>query len=141
MTWVNERASVHNNILGRGRADANCLLCVEDYSGRFSAAELRVQASGNVYVRASRSAPSWVVVWSRGAGDPAVFTSLAEFARATGQERPHLGIVGRRAVTRDLHATAEVNRATQRVARPLPAAIARALGRKSGVRHLGAWVG
>jgi Right handed beta helix region len=141
MTWINERVQVHNNILGRGRADANCLLCVEDYSGRFSAAELRVRASGNVYVRANRSAPTWVVVWSRGAGDPAVFTSLRDFARATGQEQPHLGIVGRRAVNRDLRATAQVRRATDRVARPLPATLARALERAPGVRHLGAWVG
>ncbi|GAA4378212.1 right-handed parallel beta-helix repeat-containing protein [Nocardioides caricicola] len=141
LTWINSDVSVHNNILGRGQADANCLLCVEDYSGRFSAAELGVRASGNVYARANRSAPNWVVVWSRGAGNPAVFTSVSEFARTTGQERPHLAVVGRPAVTRDLGATAVVSRAAERVAQPLPAALARSLGRPAGVRHLGAWVG
>lgn len=142
MTWINEDVSVHNNILGRGQADANCLLCVEDYSGEFSADELGVRASGNVYVRANSSSPSWAVVWSRGAGNPAVFTSLADFARSTGQERPHLALVGRAAVTGDdLAAAAVVTRATGRVAQPLPTALARALGRQPGVRHLGAWVG
>jgi hypothetical protein len=141
MTWVNGPVQVHDNILGRGRADANCLLCVEDYSGRLTARDMRVESSGNVYERTSRSAPAWAVVWSRGAGDPAVFDSVAGFARTTGQERPHLELVGRRAVGPTHRATAVVRRATARVAVPLPAGLARALGRPAGIRHLGAWLG
>jgi nitrous oxidase accessory protein NosD len=141
MTWINGPVQVHDNILGRGRSEANCLLCVEDYSGRFTAREMRVQASGNVYERAKRSAPTWAVVWSRGAGNPAVFTSVRDFERATGQERRHLDLVGRRAVTPALRAAPAVRRAAARVAEPLPAGLARALDRPAGVRHLGAWLG
>jgi hypothetical protein len=141
MTWINGPVQVHDNILGRGRDDANCLLCVEDYSGRFTAREMGVHASGNVYERATRSAPTWAVVWSRGQGDPAVFSSVRGFARATGQEQRHLDLVGRRAVTGALRAAPAVRRAAPRIAEPLPAALARALDRRPGVRHLGAWLG
>lgn len=140
MTWVNGPVAVHDNILGRGRTAANCLLCVEDYSGRFTAKEMRVHASGNVYERADRSAPTWAVVWSRGPGDPAVFDTVDEFTRATGQEQRHLDLVGRAAVTRGLRTTDVVRRAAGRVAEPLPADLARALDRRAGTRHLGAWL-
>jgi hypothetical protein len=139
MTWVNGPVRVLNNILGRGRNDANCLLCVEDYSGRFSGEEMRVHAIGNVYVRANRSAPAWVAVWSRGAGDPAVFTTVAAFRRETGQEQRHLSLVGRPALTGSGRPTSVVSTATRRVAEPLPPALARLVDREVGVRHLGAW--
>ncbi len=141
MTWINGPVQVHNNVVDRGRPDANCLLCVEDYSGRFSADEIGVATSGNVYARANRSAPTWLVVWSQGAGNPDVFTTLDAFNRATGQEARGLELLGRSAVTTTLRTTDEVRDATARVAVPLPAAIARSLGREPGVTHLGAWNG
>ncbi|HEY0951637.1 right-handed parallel beta-helix repeat-containing protein [Nocardioides sp.] len=141
MTWINGPVAVHNNVLDRGTSGANCLLCVEDYSERFSAEDLGVSASGNVYARSNRNAPTWMVVWSQGRGNPDVFTSLDAFRTATGQESRGLEVTGRSAVTAALRTTTEVRSATGRVALPLPAALARALGRKPGVTHLGAWVG
>lgn len=139
MTWINGPVEVHNNLLDRGRSDANCLLCVEDYSGRFTADQLGVSTSGNVYARASRSAPTWLVVWSRGRGNPAVFTTLDDFNRASGQEGRRLELTGRPAVTATLRPTSEVRAASASVALPLPTTVARALGRTPGARHLGAW--
>lgn len=81
------------------------------------------------------------MVWSRGGGDPAVFETVAGFARATGQEQHHLDLVGRRGVAGTMRATPAVRGAADRIAEPLPAHLARALGRTPGVRHLGAWVG
>lgn len=141
MTWINGPVDVHNNVLDRGQSGANCLLCVEDYSGRFTADELGVSASGNVYARSSRSAPTWLVVWSQGGGNPEVFTSLDAFNRATGQEARRLEVVGRPVVTARMRVTREVRTSTASVAMPLPADLARLLDRRSGVRHLGAWPG
>lgn len=141
MPWVNRRVQVHDNVLARVRPSANCLLCVEDYSGRFSAEELRVTSSGNVYQRPRRTDPTWAVVWSRGAGDPDVFTSVDGFARATGQEQRHLDLVGPAAVGARLQPTDRVRRREDAVAEPLPADLARRLHRDAGSRHLGAWFG
>jgi hypothetical protein len=140
MPWINGPVEIHNNIVSASRA-ANCLLCVEDYSGRFTARQLRVRASGNVYHRPDRRSPSWAVVWSRGSRDPAVFTSVGAFRSATRQERRHLDLVGPAAVRPSLRATRRVVSRTSRVVVRLPAGIARVLGRRAGVRHLGAWFG
>lgn len=139
MDWVVRGLAVHNNVLGPARHGANCLLCVEDYSGRWSAEQLRIRANGNVYARPRASAPEWVVVWSRGRRDPAVFTSVRGFRAATGREQRHLDLVGAPAVTRTLRLTPRVRRQTSAVALPLGRRPARMLSRPVGSRHLGAW--
>lgn len=141
LSWITGPVRVSNNILSRGANDANCLLCVEDYSGELTAAEMRVEAVGNVYARTDQQAATWAVVWSRGAGNPAVFTSVSAFSSATGQEQRHLSLVGRRAVTAAGRATPAVRAATARIAVPLPADLAQAVGQPAGVKHLGAWLG
>lgn len=140
MTWRLGRVAVHNNILGQARSAADCLLCVEDYSGLRSADQMRVLPTGNVYQRPSAARPSWAVVWSRGAGDPAVFHTLAAFRRATGHESRHLDLIGRRAVTATLAASPWVTGLTPIVALTLPQDVADVLGRPRS-RHLGAWLG
>jgi len=140
MPWVIGPVRVHNNILASPNSSANCLLCVEDFSGRFTAEQLRVRASGNVYQRPTRDRPEWVVVWSRASRNPAVFTSVAEFRRATGQEAGHLDLVGKRAVNSEFRATRVVRRHA-RVAERVPRTLVRVLGLSSRVRHLGAWLG
>ena len=139
MPWLDGPVQVHDNVLGRVRSSANCLLCVEDYSGRFSADDLHVTSSGNVYQRVRRDHPTWAVVWSRGYGDPYVFDSVDEFSRSTGQEQPHLELVGEPAVDLDLRVTPRVQDQASYVAEPLPAELATLVGRSSGERHLGAW--
>jgi hypothetical protein len=140
MPWVNGPVEVHNNILTTSGA-GNCLLCVEDYSERFTAEELGVHASGNIYRRPDRSSPTWAVVWSRGAGNPDVFTSVRAFHQTTGQEARHADLVGVPAVTATLHPTPNVISRTGSVAERLPDDVAAGLGRASGTRHLGAWFG
>jgi hypothetical protein len=138
ISWINGPVEVHNNILAAGR-DGNCLLCVEDFSGRFSAEQLRVHASGNIYQRRNRSSPTWAVVWSRGSGDPRVFNSVRAFHRATGEESRHADLVGVQAVTSSLRATKHVRKRVAAVAQRLGNDLAAALGRRQGARHLGAW--
>ncbi len=138
MTWINGPVQVHNNIL-TASDDGNCLLCVEDFSERFTAEDLRIHASGNIYQRRDRSSPTWAVVWSVGAGDPDVFTSVRAFHQATGEERRHADLIGMAAVTSSLRATEHVRNHTREVAERLPSDLARLLGQRPGARHLGAW--
>lgn len=137
MTWINTKIAVRNNILAGGTG--NCLLCVEDYSHQFSAEQLGISAKGDVYQRPSAGSPAWAVVWSRGPGNPAVFTTVPAFKSATGQESSHFVVDGRPALN-GWQPTSEVTARDATVAQPLPAVVAAALGRNAGVQHLGAWL-
>ncbi len=86
MTWLLGPVEVFNNVIANPQS-GNCLLCVEDYSRQRSAEQIGVVADSNVYNRVTSRSPRWVVVWSRGAGNPAVFTDVSGFESATGQER------------------------------------------------------
>lgn len=130
---------VHNNILSSPNSSANCLLCVEDYSGRFTAEDLDVTASGNVYQRRGRNSPTWAVVWSRADRNPAVFDTVADFRRGTSQESRHLELVGKKAIRSNYRPTRVVRKAV-RIAEPIPRALARIVDVASQKRHLGAWI-
>ena len=86
MTWINGPVEVRNNIIAG--TTGNCLLCVEDYSKQLTAEQMQVTALGNVYQRPTTSSPTWVAVWSTGAGNPKVFTTLAASSRAPARSRP-----------------------------------------------------
>ena len=86
MTWRNGPVHVANNVLAAQKS-GNCMLCVEDYTQARSAKQIGVTANGDVYVRPNSSRPTYLVVWSRGRGDPAVYSNLTTFRAATGQER------------------------------------------------------
>jgi parallel beta-helix repeat protein len=135
MTWINGPVEVRNNIIAG--TTGNCLLCVEDYSKEFSAEQMGVSALGNVYQRANISTPTWVAVWSTGPGNPKVFTTLAAFKSATGQEAASLALDGNAATSSTGAPTAAVTRAVASVARPLPADLAALTGLGSGSKRLG----
>ncbi|MFB9798467.1 nitrous oxide reductase family maturation protein NosD [Arthrobacter citreus] len=140
MTWINGPVTVRNNIIASTSAAGNCLLCVEDYSREFTAEQLRVTAQGNVYHRVNAQQPSWAVVWSGGKSNASVYTGIAAFRAATGQEKTHLELTGPSPLAPNTFAA---NRTVQdqagAVAVPLPASIAGLAGQPSGARHLGAF--
>ncbi|WP_340536694.1 right-handed parallel beta-helix repeat-containing protein [Nocardioides sp. GXZ039] len=138
MPWEVQDITVANNVMTMPDPRGNCLLCVEDYSFKESAEQMRISAPGNVYHRNSKTAPSWEVVWSRGAGNPAVFTTLAAFTEQTGQERggrEYLGaaILDPRTGALDPAVAAQADR----IGAPVPAAVAALLGVRTGARALG----
>ncbi|OJX73150.1 right-handed parallel beta-helix repeat-containing protein [Leifsonia sp. 71-9] len=137
MTWISSGAQVRNSVLSG--ATGNCLLCVEDYSHQYSAAALGTKVSNTVFQRTSASKPGWLIVWSRGAGDPAVYTSLSAFQSATGQGGASSELVGPSLVT----ATGALTAATQALTGPIatapPAQVTSLAGQPGGVAHLGAW--
>jgi trimeric autotransporter adhesin len=139
MTWLLGPASVGNNVMSGIQSGAVCLLCVEDYSHERSAAQMGVTADGNVYNRLAGGQPPWMVVWSRGAGDPAVYTTVSAFTAATGQEAHGLAVEGTPVANSDGVLTPALVAAESSVARPVPAVVAEAVNRPAGASHLGAW--
>lgn len=140
MTWINGPVTVRNNIVAATNSAGNCMLCVEDYSKQFSAEQLQVTAEGNVYHRATVQSPAWAVVWSRGGGNPSVFTTIAAFRNGTGQEKRHLELTGASPLAPvTFVADPSVQDQAGAVAVPLPASIAGLAGQPSGARHLGAF--
>jgi len=137
MSWVTKPVTIRNTIISR--THGNCLVCVEDYSHRFTAEQLQVTLQGNIYQRDSTSAPYYFAVWSRGSGDPYVFRTLDAFRSMTGQDRNSRLLEGRQAVFSDGRAVADVRSLTASVAQPLPSRIAVLVGRPTNHKHLGAW--
>ncbi len=139
LTYRNGPISLSNNVVAAPRSSANCLLCVEDYSGRFSAEDMQVTALGNLYQRTRADNPGWAVVWSVGPGDPAVFDNLEAFRAQTGQESPGKLLTGQAAVSATNNLTSAVRRLRSHVALPVPAWLAELAGVRAGARHLGSW--
>jgi hypothetical protein len=135
MTWINGPVEVRNNVIAG--TTGNCLLCVEDYSKQLSAEQMQVTALGNVYQRPTTSSPTWVVVWSTGAGNPKVFTSVAAFKSGTGQEAQSLALDGTAATNANGSPTSAVTGKFGTVAQPLPADLASLTGLASGSKRLG----
>jgi len=138
--WIVQSVTVVNNVLERPLPSANCLLCVEDFTHKRSAAQMHVVADGNVYGRRDDGSPRWLVVWSSGAGSPEVFTTLKDFRRRTGLElkgrlaaSPLVDSVG--------HATGLLAKLHGTSGRPMPDAVAQLVGQPPGTKHLGVLFG
>ncbi|WP_181156283.1 right-handed parallel beta-helix repeat-containing protein, partial [Microbacterium sp. MYb45] len=85
--WTVRNTVVSNNVIAESAG--NCLVCVQDYSLRFTGAQMVSSIDGNLYHRTAPGTPRWFSAWSRGAAskDPAVADTLAAFTAATGQDR------------------------------------------------------
>ncbi|MGZ4753634.1 MAG: right-handed parallel beta-helix repeat-containing protein [Acidimicrobiia bacterium] len=134
MTWLNGPAVIVNNVIANQKS-GTCMLCVEDYSKQRTAEQIGVTAKGNVYNRPTATSPSWLVVWSRAAANPATFTTLAAFQAATGQEAGGQQLDGASVV--DAAGNLVANLASTAV--PLPSAIGGLTGYPTGATQLGAW--
>jgi parallel beta-helix repeat protein len=139
MPWTLGPVTARNNVIADSTAVANCLLCVEDYSHVSSGQQMGISADSDVYNRRNSTSPSWIVVWSRGAGDPSVFTSLSQATAAVGQEKKGREFLSASIVDADGTNTPAIDALTADVAEPLPADVAAVAGRTAGERHLGKW--
>jgi parallel beta-helix repeat protein len=139
MTWLLGNVSVGNNVIADPKPSAGCMLCIEDYSHERSAAQMNITANGDVYVRADASTPRLLAVWSRGAGDPAVFASLDAFRSSTGQEASGREFAGASAADSDGNLAISIAQEAAAAARSLPPAVAEALGVSTSTRQIGAW--
>ena len=139
MSWTNRPVTIRNTIVSR--THGNCLVCVEDYSHRFTAEQLQVTLQGNIYQRQSANSPYWFAIWSRGSinPNPYVFTSIQAFRTTTNQDRNSRLLEGQPAVSPNGRAVPSVRALTSSVAQPLPTRIAVLVGRRTNHKHLGAW--
>jgi hypothetical protein len=138
MTWEIRDINVFNNVMER--STGNTVLAVEDHSHETNANAMNIKTNGNVYQRENSKAPSWIVAWSRGVGDPAVYFSIAEYAKATGNESSTFAVDGRRVLADRFALTDEVAAKQSSVAVPLSPDVAQLTGKTTGERHLGAWL-
>jgi hypothetical protein len=131
-TWIDGPMRVYNNVLGA--STGNCSLCVEDFSHEYTAEQLGAAVDSNVF---QANTSGWAVVWSKGAGDPAVFSTVAAFAAATGRQVHSLVVTQPPADT-----SGELSQsvtAASNIATPLPSNIADIVGELTSSKHLGAW--
>lgn len=147
LTWQTQDIDIRNNVLVRTGAvpvpaddRRTCLLCVEDYSGRWTAAEMDVTALGNVYQRPDATTPRWIVVWSRRDKDPYVFRTVEDFRRTVNQEGLSREFTGTLALSEDLRPLPALEALYTSVAQPLPRDVAEVAGKQAGEQHLGAWI-
>ena len=135
--WITANISIANNVFADGTF--KCVLCVEDFTHARSASQMKIVSNGNVFKRTTVSSPAWTVVWSRGPGNPATYNTLADFAKATGQDATSIALDGVGEFGTTDRFIASLVQSEKTVAQPLPATIARLIGKSTGLRHLGAW--
>lgn len=85
MPWLVGSVTVSNNVFSGATGD--CVVCVQDYSGRLSSAQLGVTLNGNVYQRGTATEPIALLRWQESAGTTSDFDTLDAFTTATGQEK------------------------------------------------------
>ncbi|MHA7264689.1 right-handed parallel beta-helix repeat-containing protein [Arthrobacter sp. TMN-37] len=134
MTWINGPVALRNNVISG--TTGNCLLCVEDYSREFSGEDMGVTTSGSVFHRDSGSTPIWLVIWSRGAEDPAVYKNLGGFRTATGQSMHDIELTGAEVADPVTFRIVDTVRSMV-IAQPLPDRIAALLRVPSGTLLVG----
>jgi parallel beta-helix repeat protein len=141
MTWLVGPVTVRNNVLGLPNTRANCVLCVEDYTHKRTAAQMGVTSNGNVFNRADTADPDWLSVWSRGTVNlnPAVYGTLSAHRSGTGQDKTSLAYDGFYAVSPTGHLSGAAQAKSGTVAVGLPSSLAAMTGQASGAKWLGAW--
>jgi len=141
--WITRNTVIANNVVGDARG--NCLVCVEDKSGEFTAAQMVSRIDGNLYSRPGTTAPTWFGVWSRGAaGNPTVTNTLSAFTASSGQDTHSKLVEGRSLVDDDYRLTIDATGvvagagAESAIAQAVPAGVAAVSHLDSGQRRLGA---
>ncbi len=137
LSWQIHDIVIRNNILDDSTGD--CLLCVEDFTGRINAPDLDIALGGNVLHRRDSRFPRRLIVWASGHRDPYAFSSLAEFGRTLGREDPGVLVTGDRVVTPALEPQRTVLQLVESIAAPLPVSLASRAGVPSQKKYLGAW--
>lgn len=85
LTWRNKPVSIRNNVITGATARTECLVCVEDYSRRWSGKQLQTTAQGNVYGRRG-TRPEVLLRWPGSNGKTLLYRGLGKFRKAQGQE-------------------------------------------------------
>lgn len=112
------------------------MLSVEDFTKARSGSQMVSTVNGNVYSQPAGSTAKWLVVWSRPATAPAVFTDLAAYRSSSGHESTGANLKAD-AVAADGTLLPSVAGTQASAAQPLPADVAAKAGLPAGLRLLG----
>jgi hypothetical protein len=82
--WVIGAVVVSNNVFSG--AMSTCVVCVQDFSGRFTASQLGVRLNDNAYQRSDGMSPATLIFWAGKTRMGSSFTSLQAFRLATAEE-------------------------------------------------------
>ncbi|MGO4296748.1 right-handed parallel beta-helix repeat-containing protein [Glutamicibacter sp. MCAF14] len=135
MTWINKNIVAKNNVFSN-TGGGNAILAVEDYSGTYTAQQMKISLASNAYHRISATNPKWSSVWSKGAGNPAVFTTLPAFSKGTGEELNSFEITSSTVLTSANNPTTSVTGKNSH-ATALPSDIAALIGQSPASKRIG----
>lgn len=139
MIFLSKNNVVANNVIEL-RASAKQALVVssvEDYTRSYDASELGNVFNGNFYSRQAKMDPQNSVLWAKKAAGYDYYKTVAQFTQGRGMERNSYQY--RASVLDSSYVWSSVVRQRQgAIARPLPAAVATALGVPTTTRVLGA---
>lgn len=135
MTWIIKNIDIKNNVLSN-TGGGNAIVAVEDYSGSFSAEQMKISMDSNAYHRPSSGQPEWSVVWSKGAGNPAVYSTLKDFVAAKPQGAKSFELTASSVIGSDNDPTSAVTGKNSR-ATALPGSIAQLIGQSTGAKRIG----
>ena len=138
MPWVVAGIKISNNILS-ATGTSSAILQAQAYDKSWSAGNV-ISSNGNVFAQPSAGVPSAAVIWSVQNANPNRYATVAAYIAATGQDKASYAMTGS-PVSSTLAAVSAVTAKESTTAQALPAAIATAVGKASGTKHLGAWAG
>ncbi len=147
MTWLTGDVTQANNIFSYPGDASPCVLCVDDATHKRSAETMKVTSNGNLYNRSSAASSRQLITWSTGAGNPKVFSSVAAFRAATGQDAgssevngsPYVSTTGGVVTQPQAKVAAAADAPAGVAVQPLPKDVADATDRPVGARKLGIW--
>lgn len=135
MTWINKNIVVKNNVFSN-TGGGNAIVAVEDYSASFSAEQMKISLASNAYHRTTASNPKWSVIWSKGSGNPSVYTNLAAFIKAKNQDKNSFEVTSSSVLGSNSNPGTSVTSKNDR-STALPSDIAKLIGQTSGTKRIG----
>jgi len=134
--WVMKNITLRDNAISYSTS-GSCPMLTQDYSQKMYGNDFGLSLDGNVYHRASASAPSNFACWANGTAGTRSFKSLAEFSRFTGNDKRSSLWEGTPILGSDLKLVSAVLTAPKATAYGLPADVAAAIGQKTGATRVG----
>lgn len=135
MPWIIKNITVKNNVLSNS-GGGNAIMAVEDFSKEFTAEQMKISLASNAYHRTSTTSPKWSAVWANAAKNPHVYTTLAGFQKAKGQDKSSFEVTAGSVLTSGNELAASVTSKAGN-ATALPSSIASLISETAGSKRVG----
>lgn len=134
--WVMKNITLRNNAISYS-AGGSCPMLTQDYSQKMYGNDFGISLDGNVYHRATASAPSNFACWANGTAGTRSFKTLEDFSRFTGNDQRSALWMGNPIFASDLKVVSAVLTAPKATTYGLPSDVATAIGQKAGATRVG----